>query len=145
MNDLVSFFLDLNILVQKSNTVEKRLFNCIFESMEYYLPVRSLTPTKPIFFWIVKLSLLVMPPIDLNYIENKNYSGNDNISNKMDIGNRVNIGNKLDIGDKIDDKISWTDGLLPTNLNQTEIESCNNHYDMYNTVGEEIYFTEDIT
>lgn len=61
--------------------------------------MRPLTPTESIFFWLVELSLLVGPTMDLKRIGNKSYNRNDNINNKIDIGNEVNIGDEMD--DKI--------------------------------------------
>lgn len=77
---------------------ERSLFNCIVEDIEYYRPVRLLTPTKYRIFWLARLSLLFGPAIDLNYIKIKSHGENSNISNKVDIGN------------KMDKKVLWLDG-----------------------------------
>lgn len=111
IKELVSFLLDLNIYVSRSDTAEKILFDCAVEAIQYYWPVRSLTLITSTFFWLVKLSPLLRPPRDPNYTKRKSYSENDNISNEVDIDDSVNIG------DGIDNKIFWVDRLPFTNPN----------------------------
>lgn len=88
--------------------------------IKYYWPVKSLTPTKSIFLQLVRLNPLVSIFIDFNYIKSSNYSENNNLSNK------------------IDNKIPWLDELLYINIYQTENETCSDHCNMRNVVGEKI-------
>ncbi len=48
MKDLVSYSLDVNILV-RSNAPERRLFNLAVLAIDYHRPIRPLTPTESIF------------------------------------------------------------------------------------------------
>ena len=101
MKDIVAFslYLDINIHIPISNAAKKRLFDYIIRAIKCYSLVKLPKYIKSIFFWLVGLSLLVGPLIDLNCTKSKSHSENSNISNGVDIGNRV------------DNKISWKDGL----------------------------------
>lgn len=50
----------------------------------------------------------------------------------------------MDIGNWVDDRVTWADGLPPTNLDWTENESCSNNYNIRNTMNKKIPFIEDI-
>lgn len=49
MKDLVSSLLNLNIYIQRSNIIEKRLFGCAIEAIKYYWSIKPLTSTEFIF------------------------------------------------------------------------------------------------
>ena len=118
MKDLVSYSLNINISVQ-SNTCEKKLFDLAVLAIDYYRPIQPFIPTKSIFFWLDGWSPLVGPPTNPNHTKSESHSDNYNISRK---------GNKM----------SWTEEILPTDLNCTKNKShgniCRKTY--YNTSDE---------
>lgn len=63
---------------------EKKQFDCNIKAIQYYEPIRLLTPTKFLFFWLTRLSPFVGPSMDLKHTKNKSYSENDIRSNKLD-------------------------------------------------------------
>lgn len=89
IKDLVSFLLDLNIYVHKSDTTNKRLFNYAIKAIKYYWSIRPLISTKSIFFQLVGLSPFVRPPTNYNCIKSESDNKNNNISNKVDISNKI--------------------------------------------------------
>lgn len=132
------FVIRSHYICSENDTAERRLFDYTGNIFQYYWPVRPLTPMESIFFQQIKLNLFNQLSTNLNFNKSKSYSENNNIINK------VNIDNKVDISNKIDDKILWVDGLPPTDLNKTKIESCSNYCNMCNLVDKKISFIEEI-
>ncbi len=81
MKDFVSYSLDVNIPVQ-SDALERRLFDLAISAIDYYRPIRPLTPTESIFLLLDGLSPLVGPPINHNRTESESYSDNCDIGKK---------------------------------------------------------------
>lgn len=136
MKDYVSFLLDLNICIQKSNTAEKKLF--AVETIKYYQPIKPSIPTEFIFFWLTRLSPFVGPPIDPNCTKSKIFNENGNISKGVDIHSKVNRGNR------INNEVSQVDRLSLTNLNQSEYESHYDYCNIHNVIDKKIPFIEKI-
>ncbi len=78
MKDLVSYSLDVNILVQ-SDAPEKRLFNPAVLAIDYHWPIQPLIPIELIFLWLERLSPLVGPPTNPNRTKNESHSDYYNI------------------------------------------------------------------
>ncbi len=120
MKDIVSYLLDVNIPVQ-SDPPEKRQFNLAVLAIDYYRPIRALTATESIFFWLDGLSPLVGLLTDLNHTEKENHRDN------YDMGRKNN-------------EMSSTEVMLVTNSNCTKSEShdviCSkNHRNISDGVG----------
>lgn len=126
MKDLINSSLDVNILVRKSDTTEKRLINCAVEAIEYYWPIKPRIPTKSIYLWLIGLSLLDGLHTNPNYTKSKRHGENGNISNK------------------VDDEVPWADGLSSTNPSRIKCESCCNHCNISNRIGNGISLTKEI-
>ncbi len=75
MKDLISYSLDVNILV-RSNAPERRLFDLAILAIDYHQPIRPPTPTESIFLWLDGLSPLVGPPTNPNRTESESHSNN---------------------------------------------------------------------
>ncbi len=120
MKDLISYSLDINIPVQ-NNVPEKKPFNLVDLAIDYHWPIRPLTPTESIFFWLEKLSLLVGLPTDFNCTKSDNHSDN------CDIGRESN-------------EVFWIEEMPSTDPDHTESKShgdiCSkNYYNISDGVG----------
>ena len=120
MKDLVSYSLEVNILMQ-SNISKKKLFDLVILAIDYYWPIQPSIPTKSIFFWLDRLNLFVGLPTNLNRIKSESHNNN------CDMGRE-------------DNKMFWTKEMPPTNPNCTESKShgniCSkNHHNISNKVG----------
>ena len=80
MKDLVCCSLDVNIPVQ-NDAAEKRLFDYVIETIDYYCPVQLSTPTESVFLWLAQLSPLVGLFTDSDRTESKSLCDNCGKSN----------------------------------------------------------------
>ncbi len=120
MKDLVSYSLDINILVQ-SDVSEKKLFYLTILAIDYYRPLQSPILTELIFLQPDRLNSLV--GLLNNPNRTKSQSHNDN----------CNMG-------KEGNKMFWTEKIPSTNPNYTKSKSqddiySKNHYDISDGAG----------
>lgn len=88
MKDLVSYLLNINILVW-SNVAERRLFDYIGEAIKYYWPVKLFTLVESIYLWLARLSPLVGPFTHPKCTKIENYNDNGNINNGLEVINKI--------------------------------------------------------
>lgn len=106
MKDLVSYLLDVYILLQ-SDAPKKKLLDLADLVIDYYRSIQSLIHIKSIFLWLDGLRLLVCRPTNPNRLKSASHSNNGNIK-------------------KESNEVSWIEEMPPTDSNCTKSKNHSN-------------------